>query len=176
MTFLYELWSSLYFTFENQDGYFFLQGMWKSLYFMWLSGSRISYIKNGSLCISMLCHLSHQWTWMILKASRANTEKKDPLIIRDWNVKSGSQEISGVTDKFSLEVQNEARQRLAEVWQIEWVQMKTVTDLIFLGSKITGYSDSSHEIKRPFLLGRKAMINLDNVFKAEPSLCQQKSI
>ena len=75
------------------------------------------------------------------RASRANTEKKDPLIIRDWNVKSGSQEISGVTDKFSLEVQNEARQRLAEVWQIEWVQMKTVTDLIFLGSKITGYSE-----------------------------------
>ena len=44
--------------------------------------------------------------------------------------------------------------------------METVTDFIFLGSKITADSDCSHEIKRHLLLGRKAMINLGNVLKS----------
>ena len=43
--------------------------------------------------------------------------------------------------------------------------METVTDFIFLGSKITADGDCSHEIKRPLLLGRKAMTNLDSIFK-----------
>ena len=44
--------------------------------------------------------------------------------------------------------------------------METVTDFIFLGSKITADDDYSHEIKRCLLLGRKAMINLDNILKS----------
>ena len=44
--------------------------------------------------------------------------------------------------------------------------METVTDLIFLGSKITADSDCSHEIKRRLLLGRKAMTNLDSILKS----------
>ena len=44
--------------------------------------------------------------------------------------------------------------------------MKIVTDLLFLGSKITMDSDSSHEIRRHLLLGRKAMTNLDSVLKS----------
>ena len=44
--------------------------------------------------------------------------------------------------------------------------METVTDFIFLGSKITVDGDCSHEIKRHLLLGRKAMINLDSIFKS----------
>ena len=44
--------------------------------------------------------------------------------------------------------------------------MKTGTDFIFLGSKITADSDCSHEIKRHLLLGRKAMTNLDSIFKS----------
>ena len=44
--------------------------------------------------------------------------------------------------------------------------MLTVTDLIFLGSKITADSDCSHEIKRHLLLGRKAMTNLDSILKS----------
>ena len=43
--------------------------------------------------------------------------------------------------------------------------METVTDFIFLGSKITADGDCSHEIKRHLLLGRKAMTNLDNILK-----------
>ena len=44
--------------------------------------------------------------------------------------------------------------------------METVTDFIFLGPKITADGDCSHEIKRCFLLGRKAMINLDSILKS----------
>ena len=51
-----------------------------------------------------------------------------------------------------------------------------LADFTFLGSKITVDSDCSHEIKRHFLLGWKAMTNLDSVFKTEPSLCWQWSV
>ena len=62
-------------------------------------------------------------------------------------------------------------------WKIERETMETVTDFIFLGSKITADGDCSNEIKRHLLLGRKAMANLDSVFqKAETSLCQQRSV
>ena len=51
-------------------------------------------------------------------------------------------------------------------WQIEGGKVETVTDCIFLGSKITADGDCSHEIKRHLLLGRKAMINIDNILKS----------
>ena len=51
-------------------------------------------------------------------------------------------------------------------WQIDGETMETVTDFIFLGSKITADGDCSHEIKRCLLLGRKAMTNLDNILKS----------
>ena len=47
-----------------------------------------------------------------------------------------------------------------------WETVETVRDFIFLGSKITTDGDCSHEIKRRLLLGRKAMINLDSIFKS----------
>ena len=47
-----------------------------------------------------------------------------------------------------------------------WGNMETVTDFIFLGSKITADGDCSHEIKRCLLLGRKAMTNLDSILKS----------
>ena len=50
-------------------------------------------------------------------------------------------------------------------WQIDGKTMETVTDFIFLGSKITADEDCSHEIKRCLLLGRKAMTNLDSLLK-----------
>ena len=51
-------------------------------------------------------------------------------------------------------------------WQIDGETVETVTDLIFLGSKITADGDCSHEIKRHLLLGRKAMTNLDSILKS----------
>ena len=60
-------------------------------------------------------------------------------------------------------------------WQIDGETMETVTDFIFLGSKITADGDCSHEAERCLLLGREALTNLDSVLKAETLLCQQKS-
>ena len=51
-------------------------------------------------------------------------------------------------------------------WQIDGGKVETVTDFIFLGSKITGYGDCNHEIKRHLQLGRKALTNLDTVLKS----------
>ena len=51
-------------------------------------------------------------------------------------------------------------------WRIDGKTMETVTDFIFLGSKISAHGDCSHEIKRCFLLGRKAMTNLDIILKS----------
>ena len=51
-------------------------------------------------------------------------------------------------------------------WQIDRERVETVSDLIFLGSKITADGDCSHEIKRRLLLGRKAMTNLDSKLKS----------
>ena len=51
-------------------------------------------------------------------------------------------------------------------WQIGGKTMETVTDFIFLGSKITAHGDWSHEIKRCLLLGRKAMTNLDSILRS----------
>ena len=51
-------------------------------------------------------------------------------------------------------------------WQINGGPMETVTDFIFLGSKIAADGDCSHEIKRHFLHGRKAMTNLDSILKS----------
>ena len=55
-------------------------------------------------------------------------------------------------------------------WQIDGKTMETVTDYIFLGSKITVDRDCSHEIKRRLLLGRKAMTNLDSILSRDITL------
>ena len=51
-------------------------------------------------------------------------------------------------------------------WKIDGETMKTMRDFIFLGFRITAHGDCSHEIKRPLLLGRKAMTNLDSILKS----------
>ena len=51
-------------------------------------------------------------------------------------------------------------------WEIDGETVETVSDFIFLGSKITADGDCSHEIKRRVLLGRKVMTNLDSIFKS----------
>ena len=51
-------------------------------------------------------------------------------------------------------------------WQIDGETMETMTDFIFLGSKITADGDCSHEIKKHLFLGRKAMTNLDSILKS----------
>ena len=51
-------------------------------------------------------------------------------------------------------------------WQTDWETMETVTDFISGGSKITADGDCSHEIRRPLLLGRKVIFNLDSILKS----------
>ena len=64
---------------------------------------------------------------------------------------------------------------LITLWQIDGETVETLTDFIYLGSKITLDGDCSHEIKR-HLLGRKAMTNLDSILKAETLPCRQRSV
>ena len=59
-------------------------------------------------------------------------------------------------------------------WQIDGETVETVSDFIFLGSKITADGYFSHEIKRHLLLERKAMTNLDSRLKTKTSLCRQR--
>ena len=61
-------------------------------------------------------------------------------------------------------------------WQINGKTMETVTYFILGGSKITADGDCSHEIKRCLFLGKKAMTNLDSVFKSRDILFRQRSI
>ena len=61
-------------------------------------------------------------------------------------------------------------------WQIDGETVETVSDFVFLGSKITADGDCSHEIKRCLLLGRKVMTNLDSIFKCRDITCQLRSI
>ena len=61
-------------------------------------------------------------------------------------------------------------------WQIDEETMKTVTDFIFLGSKLTADGDCSHEIKRHLLLGKKAMVNLDSILKSRQKVHLVKAV
>ena len=61
-------------------------------------------------------------------------------------------------------------------WEVDRETVETVTDFIFLGSKITADGDCSHEIKRHLLLGRKVMAKLDSILKSRDIICQQRSV
>ena len=63
---------------------------------------------------------------------------------------------------------------LITLWQIDGEKVETVTDFIFLGSKITADSDCSHEIKRRLLLGIKAMTNLGSILKSRDIILPTK--
>ena len=68
--------------------------------------------------------------------------------------------------KFNIKKTNIMASGPINSWQIDGETVETVTDFIFLVSKITADSDCSHEIKRHLLLGRKAMTNLDSILKS----------
>ena len=61
-------------------------------------------------------------------------------------------------------------------WQVDGETMETVTYFIFLGSKMTIDGDCSHEIKRPLLLGRKVMTNLESILKSRDITLPTKSV
>ena len=73
-------------------------------------------------------------------------------------------------EKFGLKLSIQKTKIMASgpitLWQIDGETVETVSDCIFLGSKITADGDCSHEIKRHLLLGRKVMTNLDSILKS----------
>ena len=90
-------------------------------------------------------------------------ESKEELMSLLMKVKEKSEKVS-----LKLNIQKTKIMASSPItsWQIDGETMETVTDFIFLGSKITVDGDCSHEIKRYFLLGRKALTNLDIIFKS----------
>ena len=91
--------------------------------------------------------------------AESKEELKSPLMkVKEESEKAGL--------KFSIQKINIVASGPFTSWQIEGKKLKTVMDLIFLGSKITADSDWSHEIKRCWLFGRKIMTNLDSIFKS----------
>ena len=92
-------------------------------------------------------------------------ESKEELLIKSllMRVKEESEE-AGL--KLNIQKTKIMASNPITSWQIEGGKVETVTDCIFLGSKITADGDCSHEIKRRLLLGRKAMTNLDSILKS----------
>ena len=77
--------------------------------------------------------------------------------------------------KFSIQKMKIKASGYITSWQIDGETMETVTDFVFLSSKITADGDSSHEIKRHLLLGRKAMVNPD-ILKSRDITLPSRSI
>ena len=85
-------------------------------------------------------------------------------------LKSLLMKVKEESEKFGLKLNIQKMKIMASgpitSWQTDGETVKTVSDFIFLGSKITADGDCSHEIKRRLLLGRKVMTNLDNILKS----------
>ena len=92
------------------------------------------------------------------------------LMIESKELKSLLMKVKEETEKVGLKLNIQTAKIMASgpitSWQIDGETVETVADFIFLGSKITADGDCSHEIKRPLLLGRKAMTNLDSILKS----------
>ena len=98
-------------------------------------------------------------------------ESEEELKSLLMNMKEGSENV-GL--KYSIQKTKIMASGPITSWQIDGETMETVTDFLFLGSKITANGDCSHEIKRHLLLGRKAMTHLDRIFKSRDSTSPTK--
>ena len=101
------------------------------------------------------------------------TESKEELKTLLMKVKEESEK-AGL--KFNIQITKIMASGLITSWQIDGETMETVTDFIFLASKITADGDCSHEIKTHLLLERKAMRNLDSILKSRDIMLPTKSI
>ena len=133
-------------------------------------------------CLSNLCaeHIMRN-AWLDeaqsgIKISRRNINKlryaDDTTLMAESEeeLKSLLMEVKENSEKPGLKLNIQKTKIMASgpitSWEIDGETVETVTDFIFLGSKITADGDCSHEIKRCFLLGRKAMTNLDSILKS----------
>ena len=96
------------------------------------------------------------------------------------NLKSLLMKVKEESEKVGLKLNIQKMKIMASgpiiSWQIDGETVETVSDFIFLGSRITTDGDCSHEIKRHLLLGRKIMTNLDSIFKSRDITLPTKSI
>ena len=93
-----------------------------------------------------------------------------PMAESEEELKSFLMKVKEVSEKVGLKLNIQKMKIMAfgpiTSWEIDGETVETVSDLIFLSSKITAEGDCSHEIKRHLLLGRKVMTNLDSIFKS----------
>ena len=89
---------------------------------------------------------------------------------REEEIKSLLMKVKEESEKVGLKLNIQKTKIMASgpitSWQVDGETMETVTDFIFLGSKMTVDGDCSHEIKKPLLLGSKVMTNLDSILKS----------
>ena len=100
------------------------------------------------------------------------------LMAGNKELKSLLMKVKNESEKFGLKLKIQKTKIMASgpntLWQIDGETVETVADLIFLGSKITADGDCSQEIKRPLLLGRKVMTNLDGILKSRDTTLSTK--
>ena len=101
---------------------------------------------------------------------QADALTSEPPGKREEELKSLLMKVKEESEKVGLKLNIQKTKIMASgpitSWQIDGEAMETMTDFIFLGSKITADSDCSHEIKRCLFLGRKVMTNLDSILKS----------
>ena len=127
-----------------------------------------------------------QYQTMIDQVSRTDMVKDNLRCADDITLTAESEEelknllmkVKEESEKVGLKLNIQKTEIMASgpipLWQIDGEIVETVTDLIFLGSKITVDGDSSHEIKRRLLIGRKVMTNLDSIFKSRDIILPTK--
>ena len=97
---------------------------------------------------------------------------------REEELKSFLMKVKAESEKVGLKLNIQKTKIMASVpitsWEIDGEKVETVSDFIFLGSKITADGDCSHEIKRRLLLGRKVMTNLDSILKSRDIILSTK--
>ena len=103
-----------------------------------------------------------------------------PMAESEEELKSLLMKVKEESEKVSLRL-NIQKTKIMEPgpitsWEVDGETVETVSDFIFLNSKITADGECSHEIKRHLLLGRKVMTNRDSIFKSETLLCRLRSV
>ena len=105
-----------------------------------------------------------------MRESKKENEDSSPTLKSEEELKSLLKKVKEETEKLGLKLSIQNTKIMASspitLRQIEGGKMERVADFIFLGSKITGDGDCSHEINRRLLLGRKAMTNLHSVLQS----------
>ena len=128
----------------------------------------LTYMQN-TLC-DMLGWMKHKLESRLLREISITTYEDDILITESGELTSLLMRVKGECENAGLKLNIQTTKIIASdlitLWQIDGEKVETVSDFIFLGSKITADGDCSHEIKRRLLLGRKVMISLDSIFKS----------